>query len=85
MDRYEKIFRGRPVKDFDFKEILYAKKNGVSNHPQPSQVVVRTLPGGTYPPPKPPGSCGWKPLCRQTDWRYQEKWKKTGPKGRRHT
>lgn len=30
MGKYEKIFRGRPVEDFDFEEILYEKKDWVA-------------------------------------------------------
>jgi enoyl-CoA hydratase/carnithine racemase len=30
MDRHAKIFRGRPVEDFDFEEILYEKKDWVA-------------------------------------------------------
>ncbi len=30
MDRHARIFRGRPVEDFDFKEILYDKKDWVA-------------------------------------------------------
>ena len=30
MDRYERIFRGRPVEDFGFEEILYDKKDWIA-------------------------------------------------------